>query len=144
MTGSMLSHPPRLTPRIGIVPYFQDWFKAGVLLLACVVSSQLEFRPMIGSPPTITSVNVTLKSVVSYQLNGSNHVPLADAGILLSETPFRFEFDGWPVLVVPPEVVEAGFESFFDTTMATGIMIANKTRRITTKMTIVCQPWHHL
>lgn len=57
MNGSRDSQPPRFTPRTGAVgPYVQLWFRGGVWLFALAVSSHVEFRPMIGSPPTVALV----------------------------------------------------------------------------------------
>ena len=60
-------------------------------------SFHVEFSPSIGSPPTVSFVYVTLKSVVSYQVNGSRYVPLAASGMSDSEIPLRFELDGVPL-----------------------------------------------
>lgn len=89
---------------------------------------------MIGSPPTMTSVNVTLKSVVSYQENGSSHVPLYCAGMLSGLIPFKFEFEGCPFEDVPddPEF----FESFLLTTTPTAIATARMIARIRRKKTV--------
>lgn len=81
MNGSMLSQPPRFIPRITRIPYSHLSFSAGTLLFACLLSSQVEFRPMVDSPPTVALVNVRLKSVVSYQVEKSRMVPCASGGI---------------------------------------------------------------
>lgn len=75
MTGSMLSQPPTLMPLIGILPYSQDLLSAGTLSFACVESSHVSLSPMMESPPTVADVYVTLKSMVSYQVKGSEIVP---------------------------------------------------------------------
>jgi hypothetical protein len=59
-----------------------------------------------------------LKSVVSYQVNGSRYVPLAGSGISDSEVPDKLDGE-------EPPFEELDFELFFfTTTTATGIIIA--------------------
>lgn len=57
---------------------------------------------IIGNPPTVTSVYVTLKSVQSSHLVLSKYVPMASGGIPRDEGSLRF---GWTVT----EVVSPGF-----------------------------------
>ena len=127
MNGSMLSHPPTLMPRIGIVPYANLLFSAGTCGLAWAESSHVELSPMTGSPPTVAAVYVTFKSTVSYQLNGSRYDPFADAGMLLCEMPFRLPLAGWPFELLPPLLLlplpEPCF--FFESTTATGMTTAS-------------------
>lgn len=106
---------------MGVVPYCQTSFSAGTLSFAFVLSSHDEFRPMIGSPPTVSLVYVTLKSVVSYHVNGSRYVPFALAGMVSCDTPLRLEFEGFPTLESAAEVDVLVFESFFDIVTPTGI-----------------------
>ena len=122
MKGSMLNHPPTLTPRIGICPYAHGLSSGGTYWFACTVSFHVELSPIIGNPPTVKLVNVTLKSVVSYHVNGSRIVFFAEVGISSSLTPFRLlllgslplpEVDALPP---PPE------DFFFDITTATTTM----------------------
>lgn len=77
MNGSIDSQPPRLTPRIGCDPYGNGSFKGGTLSFGLAESSQVEFKPMIERPPTVSFVNVTLKPFVSYHVQGSRYVPWA-------------------------------------------------------------------
>ena len=56
ITGSIDNQPPMFMPLMGMVPYFHVSFSAGTLSLAFVVSSQVEFRPMIESPPIVAEV----------------------------------------------------------------------------------------
>jgi len=77
---------------------------------------------------------VTLKSVVSYHVNGSKSVPFAAVGMSVSDTPLRFEFDGVSLLfVVPPEDVDL---CLLLTTIATGIIIISSKINIPAKITI--------
>lgn len=89
------------------------------------------------SPPTLAAVYVTLKSVVSYQVNGSNIVPCASLGISDSDIPSRFLFAGEleevDVVLAAP-VVEDLF--LLDKTTATGITIANMTMMIMPMMPV--------
>ena len=97
MKGSIESHPPKLTPLAGRSAYDpQELDIGGVFEFALFESSHVEFNPITGSPPTVSFVYVTLKSVVSYQVKGSKYVPWAAAGISLSDIPFRFELEGLP------------------------------------------------
>src|SRR5438552_3236346 len=89
MNGSMLSQPPILTPRMGILPYSNVSLRLGAFSFACTLSSHVELRPIIGSPPTVAAVYVTLKSKVSYHEKGSRIPPLAEAGISDSDIELR-------------------------------------------------------
>ncbi|KAG9701390.1 glycoside hydrolase, partial [Aureobasidium melanogenum] len=75
----------------------------------------VSLSPIMESPPTVAAVNVTLKSVVSYQVNGSR--------IFL----FAGELEEVDVVLAAP-VVEDLF--LLDKTTATGITIANMTMMI--------------
>lgn len=117
MKGSKESQPPKFTPLAGVLPYEpQEVEIGGELDVALFESSHSDINPMIGSPPTVISVYVILKSVVSYHEKGSRSVPFAAAGISDSEIPLRFELDGL-LLSLEDEVVleldELDFELFF-------------------------------
>jgi hypothetical protein len=75
----------------------------------------------------MTSVNVTLKSVVSYHENGSRYVPLYCAGMLSPEIPFKLLFGGFVGLDDEPEPEPEPLSFFFPTKIPTGIAIASMT-----------------
>ena len=129
INGSKDSQPPRLTPRTGRSAYEPHAVEiGGVYEFALFESSHVEFKPIIGSPPKVSFVYVTLKSVVVYHVNGSRYVPFAASGISDSETPDRPDVED-----DPPLDEEFDFELFFlVTTTATGMIIA----RSKTKMAI--------
>jgi hypothetical protein len=103
----------------------------GVFEFALLELSHVEFKPIIGSPPTVKFVYVTLKSVVSSQVKGSRYVPLAASGISDSDCPDRLDGEDPPPLEeLEPELC------FFETTIATGIIIAKRRARIPTHITI--------
>ena len=57
---------------------------------------------MTDKPPTVSSVYVTLKSVVSYHANGSKRLPLAFSGMSDSEIDSNSLFDGFSTLAAAP------------------------------------------
>ena len=85
---------------------------------------------MTGSPPTVWSVYVTLKSVVSYQVKGSRYVPRAASGMSFSDIPSRLLLDGWLLLELEV-VLEESPPDFWDmvTPTATAMAIMTKTTK---------------
>jgi hypothetical protein len=135
MKGSRESQPPRFTPLAGLSVYApQEVPIAGTFGFALLESSHVEFNPMIGRSPTVSFVYVTLKSVVSYHENGSRYVPFAAAGILDSDIPLRFEFDGFPDSLFEELELELELEPpplfFLVTTTATTITMIRITTNI--------------
>ena len=127
MKGSRDSHPPKFTPRAGKSAYEPQALEiGGVLSFARFESSHVEFNPMSGNPPTVSFVYVTLKSDVSYQVQGSRYVPLAAAGRSVSDIPSKFELEGDPVSFVTAVELEPADFFFWLTTTAT-IMIIRAT-----------------
>lgn len=128
MNGSMLSQPPRLIPRMTCEPYFHCEVSGGVLVLARVLSFQLELRPMTESPPTVSFVNVVLKPVVSYHVEGSRYVPCAYDGTEAPDTCCM------PVVeeVVVEEVVLVGSAFFLLTETPTTIAMMRTIKKTIT------------
>lgn len=91
-----------LTPRKGLLLYEpHGWLSGGTLGFACLELFQVEFRPTRGRPPTVASVKVQLKPVISSHDVGSIHVSFALEGMLSeAEHPVG-------VLVALDEVLDA-------------------------------------
>lgn len=103
MNGSRASHPPILTPRNGRLAYDPHClFSGGTFEFACFESSHVEFKPTIGRPPTVSSVNVQLKPFKSNHDVVSVQVFLEADGISLDAG----QTVGLCVLVVLDEAVE--------------------------------------
>jgi hypothetical protein len=132
MKGSRDNQPPKFTPLTGKFAYEPHELEiGGVLEFALFESSHVEFNPITGNPPTVSFVYVTLKSVVSYQVHGSRYVPLAAAGRSVSDMPFKFEFDGFPLsFVVEPELASDELLCFLLTTTATIMIMSAMTAPI--------------
>src|SRR6187402_2305489 len=95
---------------------------------------------MIGSPPTVSFVYVTLKSFVSYHVKGSRSVPFAAAGIFDSDVPSRLELSGVPLSFVDELELELELEPefFLLTTIATGIIITSSNTNIPRQIPSSC------
>ena len=98
-------------------------------------SSQVELRPMTDSPPTVSSVYVTLKSVVSYHANGSRRVPLALSGMSALEMVSSSRLEGFSMSAAAPMTSEEEDEELLLllVTMPTGMAMARMTTRTATR-----------
>jgi hypothetical protein len=76
-----------------------DWFSGGTFEFAALESSHVEFSPTIGRSPTVSSVNVQLKSVIS------NH-DVVSIQVFLTSEGMSFEVEHGVAVGVLDELVD--------------------------------------